>query len=51
MSREVLYRSLDASGVPPIIAAPSGGNPNCLTTRSEIDELVAQAYEGITQLR
>ncbi|NEP01248.1 MAG: hypothetical protein F6K58_21835 [Symploca sp. SIO2E9] len=50
MSREVLYRSLDASGVPPIVAAPSGGNSQCLTTRGEVDELIADAYERIRQL-
>ncbi|NET09934.1 MAG: hypothetical protein F6K16_35580, partial [Symploca sp. SIO2B6] len=51
MSREVLYRSLDASGVPPLVAAPSGGDSRCLTTRGEVDEMVAQLYTGISQLR
>lgn len=49
--REIIYRSIDARGVPTLLASPSGGNPEGVVVRSEIDDLIAQLDGQISTLR
>ena len=51
MTRETLYRSIDARQVPALLASPSQGNAEAVVIRGEVDELIAQLNAELASVR